>query len=148
MNCWDGSIFPVVPFLFSQIMCFKTALAQSSGSCNDSPFSFNNIGLFDYTTPFPMAVTIWQLIAVPAACVPIIIVLTLAIRSSESRFGWPFRLKRVFPSSSFLILNFQLLMGVPRKYTLDKFYWNVRVQLWFHKSEHIFQPLFWSFLGH
>ena len=55
----------LVPFLFTQFMDFKTLLVQSSVSCNDPPFSFSNIRLFDFTTPFPIVITIRRLKAVP-----------------------------------------------------------------------------------
>ena len=84
----------------------------TSVCCNNPWFSFNNIGLFDFIIPLPMAITIRRFIAVPAAHVAI---LTFAIRPSKSRFGRPFCLKIVFPSLSFLILNFQWLMDVLRK---------------------------------
>ena len=55
----------LVPFLFTQFMDFKTLLVQFSVSCNDPPFSFSNIRLFDFTTPFPIVITIRRLKAVP-----------------------------------------------------------------------------------
>ena len=44
-NYWDGSIFPVVPLLFTQLIHFKTPVAQYSVICNNPPFFFNNIRL-------------------------------------------------------------------------------------------------------
>ena len=94
-------------------MDLKTPLARSSVSCNDPPFSLNNIGLFDFTAPFPTAITIQRLIAILAVHVPIMIVLTFAIRSSERRFGQPFRSR-----FSFLVLatiEFPIVDGYSKK---------------------------------
>ena len=52
-NCWDGSIFSVVSFLFILFIDLETPLAQSSVSCNDPPYPFHSIALFGFTTPFP-----------------------------------------------------------------------------------------------
>ena len=139
--------FPCFPFSPHLVMDFKTPLAQSSVSCSDPPFSFNTFGLFDFSTPFPMAITIQRLIAVPAACVLIIIVLTFAIRTSESRFGRTYRLKIIFSFLGLLNFEFPIVDGCSKK-KLNKFYWNFREQLWFNGSEHMSQPLFWSFFGH
>ena len=94
----------LVLFLFTQFMDFKTLLVQFSVSCNDPPFSFSNIRLFDFTTPFPIVITIRRLKAVPVPysnynC------LNFAIRSSGSKFDRLFCFEIAFPSLSFLILN-------------------------------------------
>ena len=80
--------------------CFQT-IFPFLRLCNDPPFSFNIIELYDFNTPFTMANTIWRFAVVPVACISIIIVLNFAIRLSESRFGLPFRLKIVFEFPNF-----------------------------------------------
>ena len=96
-DCLDGSIFPAVPLLLFQFLYFRTPSAKSFVSSNDSSFAFINGGLFNLTTLFPIAITMWRLTVVPAARVPIIRIFTFLIKPSESRFGWHFFLKIIFP---------------------------------------------------
>ena len=119
----------LVPFLFTQFMDFKTLLVQSSVSCNDPPFSFSNIRLFDFTTPFPI-VGLKQF----QFRIQIIIVLNFVIRSSGSKFDRLFCFEIAFPSLSFLILNSNCWWMFYEEYTFNKSYWNVRVRLWFYES--------------
>ena len=114
-NYLDASIFLVVPFLLIQFIDLMNPRAQSSFNSKEPPFSFNNVRLFDLTTPLPIATTMRRLIAVPAARVLIIMVFIFFMKSSETEFGHPFFLKIVFPSFSFFILSFQLLMVVQTK---------------------------------
>ena len=116
--CLDGSIFRVVPFLLVQFIDLMTHRAQSLVISKEPPFSFNNVGLFDLTTPLPIAITMRRLITVPAVpCsndgLPIVFIFFM--KSSETKFGRSFYLRIVFPSFSFFILSFQLLMVVLTK---------------------------------
>ena len=110
-NCLDGSIFPEVPFLLVQFIDLITPLAQSSFNSKGPLFSFNNVGLFDDTTPLPIAIAMRRLIAVPAARVPI----TFSRNHLKLSLVALSFLKIVFPSFSFFILNLQLLIVVITK---------------------------------
>ena len=145
-NCLDGSIFFVVSLLLYQFIDFKAPHTQSSVSSNDPPFSFNSVGLFDLTTPFPIAITIWWLAAVPANPCSNHNDLHFFIRLSESRFGRPFFLKIIFPSLSFFIFIFQFVDGCSNESVLwINFNWTVQLLLWFREAVRNFQPLFWLF---
>ena len=81
-NSLDGSIFPVVLFLLVQFIDLMTPRAQSLVNIKEPPFYFNNVGLFDLTTPLPIAITMRRPIAVSAARVPIIMVFIFFMKSS------------------------------------------------------------------
>ena len=114
-NCLDGSTFPVVLFLLVQFIDLMTPRTQSLVNTKGPPFYFNTVGLFDLTTPLPIAITMRRPIAVPVARVSIIMVFIFFMKSSQTSFGRPFFLKIVFPSFSFFILSFKLLMVVLTK---------------------------------
>ena len=60
-NCLDSYIFPVVLFPLVQFIDLMIPRPQSSVNSKGPPFSLNNVGLVDLTTPLPIAITMRRL---------------------------------------------------------------------------------------
>ena len=86
MNCSDGSILPLVPFLFDHCIDFKTFLAQPPVSSKLPPKNLIFSGQFVFITTVPAETTILLKIAPPANRVPVIVSLTLDSNSPFNRF--------------------------------------------------------------
>ena len=99
-NLGQGSTFPAVPFLFTQLVPFKMFQAQPSVSSRLPPNSLKMFGSLALKTPVPIATTIFWKITVPARCdlmiTPLIFFLTfhrlqdlvfLFFQWSEDRFS-------------------------------------------------------------
>ena len=114
-NWAEGSPFPVVPFLLTQSIDFKTRLAQLSANVIPPTNSKRLLGSFAFNTPLSIEINIFREITAPVNLILIITSFIFSSNSSPTIEGLPILLNFSGGSRTSLgeseNLHFQLLTG-------------------------------------